>query len=87
MELKDTVEMMNSSDYEEQFKAEYWQIKIRYEKLLDTIDKIKAKTVDLQYKSSQQLLETQASFMARYLHMLEIRADVEDIKLNREVGI
>ena len=33
MELKDTVEMMNSSDYKERFKAEYYQTRIRYEKL------------------------------------------------------
>lgn len=29
MELKDTVEMMNSGDYRERFKAEYHQLKIR----------------------------------------------------------
>lgn len=29
MELKDTVEMMNSGDYRERFKAEYYQLKIR----------------------------------------------------------
>lgn len=29
MELKDTIELMNSSDYKERFKAEYLQVKIR----------------------------------------------------------
>ena len=33
MELKDTVEMMSSEDYKERFKAEYYQVKIRYGKL------------------------------------------------------
>lgn len=33
MELKETVELMNSSDYKERFKAEYLQAKIRYDKL------------------------------------------------------
>lgn len=33
MELKDTVEMMNSADYKERFKAEYQQVVIRYKKL------------------------------------------------------
>ena len=32
MELKDTIELMNSADYKERFKAEYFQTKIRYEK-------------------------------------------------------
>ena len=27
MNLNDTVKMMNSSDYKERFKAEYWQTK------------------------------------------------------------
>ena len=31
MELKDTVELMNSEDYKERFKAEYLQAKIRYD--------------------------------------------------------
>lgn len=29
-ELNETVEMMNSEDYKERFKAEYWQTYIRY---------------------------------------------------------
>lgn len=33
MKLKETVELMNSSDYKERFKAEYLQAKIRYDKL------------------------------------------------------
>ena len=33
MELKDTIELMNSNDYKERFKAEYLQAKIRYDKL------------------------------------------------------
>lgn len=33
MELKDTIEMMQSADYKERFKAEYYQTKIRYDKL------------------------------------------------------
>lgn len=27
MELQDTIELMNSSDYKDRFKAEYWQAK------------------------------------------------------------
>lgn len=29
MELKDTIELMNSSDHKDRFKAEYQQVKIR----------------------------------------------------------
>ena len=33
MELKDTIDLMISSDYKDRFKAEYYQVKIRVEKL------------------------------------------------------
>lgn len=32
-ELRDTIDLMNSPDYRQRFQAEYWQTKIRYEKL------------------------------------------------------
>lgn len=34
MELQDTVQMMASCDYKERFKAEYYQVAIRYVKLM-----------------------------------------------------
>lgn len=34
MELKDTCSLMMSEDYKERFKAEYYQLKIRYAKLM-----------------------------------------------------
>ena len=41
IELKDTVDLMKSSDYKERFIAEYTQVKIRYEKLKKLITEIK----------------------------------------------
>lgn len=32
-ELKETMELMNSADYKDRFKAEYYQVAIRYQKL------------------------------------------------------
>ncbi len=40
--LADTVKMMNSADYKERFKAEYYQTKCRYEKLKAFNNKIEA---------------------------------------------
>ena len=45
MELKDTIDLMNSSDYKDRFKAEYWQVKIRLEKLRKMIAKWQAGTL------------------------------------------
>ena len=80
-ELKDTIELMNSSDYKDRFKAEYWQTKIRYEKLHRMIVKYDAGTLGFEPTCDIELLKEQASFMGRYLYCLEMRAEIEDINL------
>lgn len=42
MELKDTIKMMNSEDFKERFKAEYYQTKTRYDKLHKMLIKYEA---------------------------------------------
>ena len=81
MELKDTIEMMDSSDYKERFQAEYYQTKIRYDKLHKMIVKAEAGTLDFEPKCDLELLKKQKSFMGQYLNCLEIRAEIERIKL------
>lgn len=90
MELKDTVEMMNSADYKERFKAEYHQTKTRCEKLNAFVNKIEAaemmrhsiKPVAMpKHDCPLHLLKEQLSHMANYLHVLEIRAVIEGIEL------
>lgn len=39
MELHDTIAMMESDDFKERYRAEYFQVRIRYEKLKEMIDK------------------------------------------------
>ena len=81
MELKDTIEMMNSPDYKERFKAEYHQTKIRYEKLHRMCIKYEAGTLDFTPSCSLELLKEQKAAMGRYLGCLEVRAEIEGIKL------
>lgn len=81
MELKDTIEMMNSSDYKERFKAEYHQTKIRYEKLHKMVVKYEAGTLNFTPKCSLELLKEQKKHMGLYLNCLEIRAEIEGIEL------
>ncbi len=85
MELKDTVEMMLSDDYKARFKAEYYQTKIRYEKLHRMCVKYEAGTLDFEPKCSLELLNAQASSMGYYLKALEIRAEIEGIALFPEI--
>lgn len=81
MELKDTIKLMNSDDYKERFKAEYYQTKIRYEKLHKVIIKSKAGTLDFELNCNVSMLETQLYHMCNYLEILEIRAEIEGIEL------
>lgn len=89
MELKDTVTMMNSEDYKERFKAEYYQTKIRYEKLKAFNTKIEAahyntteaKVEMPKHDCPDELLHTQQALMGQYLHILEVRAVIEGIDL------
>ena len=82
MELKDTVELMNSNDYKERFKAEYLQTKIRYEKLHKMTVKYEAGTLNFEPSCSLEILKEQKSYMGNYLRMLEVRAEIEKIDLN-----
>ena len=91
--LEDTVESMCSEDYKERFKAEYYQTKIRYEKLKKFNTKIEAansmsydpirkhKCPMPQHDCPGELLREQQSVMGNYLHILEVRAEIEGIGL------
>lgn len=83
MELKDTEKLMESADYKDRFKAEYYQTKIRYEKLKKYADKIEVE--DIAGKSVKdcplELLRTQQRYMGQYLHVLELRALIEGVEL------
>lgn len=90
MELKETVEMMQSADYKERFKAEYYQTKIRYEKLKRFNAKIEAAELTRYQRNVLEepmhdcpsgLLREQQAAMGNYLHLLEVRAEIEHIDL------
>lgn len=81
MELKDTIALMNSADYKERFKAEYMQVKIRYEKLRAMIVKYEAGTLPFTPSCLIELLKEQEARMGNYLSTLKIRTEIEGIKL------
>lgn len=81
MELKDTIDLMNSADYRERFKAEYYQTRIRYDKLHKMIVKMEAGTCDFAPSCSLEINKEQAKYMGMYLHVLEVRAQIEKIEL------
>lgn len=81
MELKDTIEMMTSDDYKERFKAEYYQTKIRYNKLHNMLVKNEAGVLDFKPTCPIAKLMEQKCYMGDYLRMLEVRAAIEGIDL------
>lgn len=81
MELKDTIDMMRSDDYKERFKAEYFQTKIRYQKLHKMLVKHEAGKLDFTPKCPITLLAQQKRCMGEYLRCLEVRAEIEGIIL------
>lgn len=81
MELKDTIEMMQSEDFKERFKAEYYQTKIRYEKLHKMVIKAEAGTLNFEPKCPIALFKEQKRRMGEYLYYLEVRAEIEGIDL------
>lgn len=81
MTLTDIVEMMFSEDYKERFKAEYWQTKVRYNKLHKMIIRYEAGTLDFTPSCPIEVLKEQRRHMGEYLHSLEVRAEIESIDL------
>ena len=85
MELKDTVAMMASSDYKDRFIAEYNQTKIRYEKLKAFCNRIEAAMINgddqPKHDCPVEYLRNQQRVMGEYLHVLEIRAIIENIEI------
>lgn len=80
-ELKDTVEMMNSTDYKERFKAEYQQTVIRKRKLLDMIEKWNDGKLDFTPTCPKSTYTMQLKAMSDYIAVLEARAVMENINL------
>lgn len=91
MELMDTVCLMESTDYKDRFKAEYWQTKVRYERLKKLTTRMEAERIKNEQGkpmreatldgSPEGLLREQQACMEKYLHVLELRAVIESIEL------
>ena len=84
MKFENTINLMLSQDFQARFKAEYWQTKIRYERLHKMVVRYEAGKLDFEPKCSLELLKQQKSAMGQYLYLLEVRALIEDIDLELE---
>ncbi len=80
-ELKDTIVMMQSEDYKERFKAEYWQNVIRRDKLAAMLDKWDKGGLNFEPVCPRSTYNIQIKAMDDYIAVLEARAVMEGIKL------
>lgn len=80
-DLKDTIELMTSEDFKDRFKAEYYQTKIRHDKLHKMVVKMDAGTLDFEPTCGIDLFKEQLGYMSKYLYVLEVRAQIEGIEL------
>lgn len=81
MELVDTIEMMNSSNYKERFKAEYYQLVIRFNKLKSMLERWDRGELNFKPTCPRGIYNFQVKAMADYIACLETRAAIENIKL------
>ena len=81
MELKETIEMMTSDDYNEKFKAEYYQLEKRVINLTIILNNYWEGSLQFKPQCSYNLLHEQLVYMKNYKRILEERAKIEDIEL------
>lgn len=85
--LADTIPYMNSSDYKDRFIGEYWQTKIRYDKLHDMTVRYEAGKLNFTPSCPLDLFKEQKKYMGMYLNKLEIRAILEEIDLTKPLKV
>lgn len=81
MELKDTVALMESDDYKERFRGEYYQTKIRKEKLDVMLKKWDEGQLEFNPTCPREMYDDQIAGMTAYLNVLEKRAVIENVEL------
>jgi hypothetical protein len=84
MKLSETVEMMNSADYKERFKAEYLQLKIRANGLKNMLDKWDNGELNFTPTCPRGIYNDQMEYMTNYMTVLANRAYLEGINLDEQ---
>ena len=80
-ELYQTVSFMSSPDYKLRFKGEYYQTKIRYDKLKSMVEKWDKGELEFTPTCPRDTYSWQLKVMEEYLQILKMRANMEGIDL------
>lgn len=81
MELKDTIMLMNSTDYKERFRAEYYQVSIRLKKLKEMVKKWDNGELNFKPTCPRDIYDVQIEAMEKYIEVLHKRGIMEKIEL------
>ena len=81
MKLAETNQMMVSSDYRERFRAEYYQLSIRYTSLKSMLSRWDDNKLNFTPTCPRSIYDLQLKAMKDYLAVLEARAAIEHIDL------
>lgn len=81
MTLSDTVELMESDNYEDRFRAEFYQTRIRMLKLFDMLEKWDAGTLGFTPLAHRYLYLMQVKGMGIQIRAMRRRAKSEGIEL------
>lgn len=80
MDLKDTVKLMDG-DYKDRFKAEYYQVGVRLQKLQAMLKKWDNAELDFTPTCPRSTYDLQVEYMSKYKAILEMRAAIEEVRL------
>ena len=80
--LKDTAALMDSEDYKVRLKAEYWQVRLRYNQLIRFVYN-PHKNKDLT-EEQKELMSKQALYMYHYMLCLADRCKMEGVDVHEE---
>lgn len=84
--FKETYEPVEGTgDWKDRFKAEYKQLKDRYDKLHSMCIKYEAGTLDFEPNCPLALLKEQEAVMGNYLKILEVRGEIEKVDLKGDL--
>ena len=81
MNILDTISLMQSKEYKDRAKAEYYQLKIRWNNLQALLVKYREGTLGFTPNCPYDLLHAQLVYMKGYLSILEERIKLGDFEL------
>lgn len=79
--LENTIDLMKSEDYKERFKAEYYQLVIRRNRLVGMLNSWDNSSLPFTPTIPREIYDEQLYYMNGYMRILRQRASIEGVIL------